>query len=162
MTMTTLTRRYHFPASHRLNLPELSLEENQRLFGKCNYPFGHGHDYVLEVTVAGVVDEQTGLIVRVAEVDQLVREKVLQLFAYRYINVDVPQFAALVPTTENIALVIGDLLEKYWPAYIKQNDARLARVHVQETDRNGFEILFAVPAKRPVADFRAEYVLTSR
>src|SRR5258705_5947340 len=88
-----LTRRYHFRASHRLNLPELSPAENQRLFGKCNYPFGHGHDYVLEVTVAGVVDERTGLIVRVSELDQLVREKVLQLFAYRYINEDVPQFA---------------------------------------------------------------------
>jgi 6-pyruvoyltetrahydropterin/6-carboxytetrahydropterin synthase len=121
--MITLTRRYHFSASHRLHSPALSAAENARIFGKCNNPFGHGHNYTLEVTVAEPI------VSILPKLDRLVAERVLSLFAHRNLNLDVPQFAHLVPTTENIALVIADLLKDQLP---------LVRIHIQETDRNSF------------------------
>ena len=142
--MICLTRRYHFCASHRLHAPELSESENAQLYGKCNNPFGHGHDYVLELTVVGKLDAATGLLVPIGDLDRFVAEKILRLFAYRNINVDVPQFAKLVPTTENVALVIGKLVEENWQASFGELPIRAARVHVQETDRNGFEVLLPV------------------
>jgi len=117
----------------------LSETENNGLYGKCNNPFGHGHDYVLEVTAEGPVDRETGQVFRLAELDALVRNSVLSLFERRNINLDVPQFQKLVPTTENIAKVISDLLRDNWKAYIA-GSSRLRRVHVQETNRNGFEV----------------------
>ena len=139
--MTTLTRRYHFAASHRLHAGELSDQKNKELFGKCNNPFGHGHDYVLSVTVRGQVDRRTGLVVNVRALDSLVGAKVLKVFSYRNINVDVAQFADLVPTTENVALVIASILEEHWWEWFdRQSDVNLYKVHLQETDRNGFEV----------------------
>ena len=143
--MTTVTRRYRFSASHRLHSPDLTPAQNARLYGKCNNPFGHGHDYVLEVTVAGEVDRLSGLILPVSQLDRLVNEQVLQLFAHRNINLDIPSFENLVPTTENIALVITNSLRDRWNAYFPQSSTRLHRVHIQETDRNGFEVLVAAP-----------------
>jgi 6-pyruvoyltetrahydropterin/6-carboxytetrahydropterin synthase len=143
--MITLTRRYRFSASHRLHSPELSAAENAQLYGKCNNPFGHGHDYVLEVTATGKVDAFTGLVVSIPKLDRLVEYEILQLFASRNLNLDVPQFANRVPTAENVALVIANLLEEHWKAYLGDTGARLYRVHVQETDRNGFEVLLAAP-----------------
>ena len=137
--MISVTRRYYFSASHRLHLPELSKADNEQLYGKCNNPFGHGHDYVLDVTAQGAADPATGQIVRRDELDRLVREQVLNVFEHRNINLDVRQFARVVPTTENIALTVMDLLREHWSAYISDS-ARLSRVHVQETDRNGFEV----------------------
>jgi 6-pyruvoyltetrahydropterin/6-carboxytetrahydropterin synthase len=125
--MITLTRRYHFSASHRLHSPALSAAENARIFGKCNNPFGHGHNYMLDVTVPA-----SGLIVNVPALDRLVTDHVLKLFSNRNINLDIPQFAHLIPTTENVTLVIADLLK---------DQVRLVRIHIQETDRNGFEVL---------------------
>ncbi len=147
--MISITRLYRFSASHRLHSPVLSARENAEVFGKCNNPYGHGHDYVLSVTVAGRVDERTGRLVRLADLDALVQEKVLDIFAHRNINADVPQFANLVPTTENIALVMTELLQTNWEQYFKQSSAWLRRVHVQETERNGFEVL--IPA-RPASE----------
>ncbi len=138
--MIAITRRYRFSASHRLHSRELSAAENTELYGKCNNPFGHGHDYVLEVTANGEIDALTGLLLPLAKLDRLVEQSVLRLFASRNINLDVPQFAQLVPTTENIALVIADLLEEHWDAYLGDTRAQLLRVHIQETDRNGFEV----------------------
>ena len=144
---TRVTRLYRFSASHRLHLSQLSEDENTRLYGKCNNPFGHGHDYVLEVTAEGQPDSETGQIVRVADLDSLVQNCVLRLFAERNINLDVPEFRELVPTTENIAKVIAELIRSNWKTYISDS-ARLRRVHVQETDRNGFEVWIpAEPAK---------------
>lgn len=137
---TTITRLYRFSASHRLHSPGLSASENASIYGKCNNPFGHGHDYVLEVTTAGDVDQKTGLLLPISKLDHLVQETVLQHFAYSNINVDVPQFEHLVPTTENVALVITDLLRQNWDSYLAGVPARLCRVHIQETDRNGFEV----------------------
>ncbi len=140
--MITLTRRYHFSASHRLHVDVLSHQENSELFGKCNNPFGHGHDYILSVTVRGRADTRTGLLVRVSALDSMVETEVLSLFAHRNINLDVEQFADLVPTTENVALVIAGILEENWVARFPEVEqaASLYKIHVQETDRNGFEI----------------------
>jgi 6-pyruvoyltetrahydropterin/6-carboxytetrahydropterin synthase len=145
----TITRRYRFSASHRLHAPELSAAENARLYGKCNNPFGHGHDYELQVTAAGEIDDRTGCILPLAKLDQLVEDKILRLFSHRNVNLDVPQFERLVPTTENIVLVIADLLERNWSAYLGQTSARLSRVHIQETGRNGFELLLKAPEAIP-------------
>lgn len=138
--MTSVTQRYRFSASHRLHLQNLSEAENERLYGKCNNPFGHGHDYVLDVTAQGTADPVTGQVVMRHELDCLVREQILHVFEHRNINLDVKQFETSVPTTENIALVIANLLREHWSAYIS-GPARLSRIHIQETDRNGFEVL---------------------
>jgi 6-pyruvoyltetrahydropterin/6-carboxytetrahydropterin synthase len=155
--MITLTRVYRFAASHRLHSLQLSDRENAAIFGKCNNPYGHGHDYVLSVTVSGQINEQTGLLVSRSSLDQLIQEKVLHLFSHRNINLDVPQFANLVPTTENVALVIADLLQQSWREYAALREVRLERVHIQETDRNGFEVL--MPVCRTSESFENEGVL---
>jgi len=139
--MMTFTRRYRFSASHRLHSRELSDSENARVYGKCNNPFGHGHDYVLAVSVAGPVDERTGLIVSVAALDDFIKRHILPLFANRNINLDVPQFENLAATTENVALVIADLIQEYWPEEFGATPASVSMVHIQETGRNGFEVL---------------------
>jgi 6-pyruvoyltetrahydropterin/6-carboxytetrahydropterin synthase len=136
----TLARRYYFSASHRLHALGLSSSENSRIYGKCNNPFGHGHDYRLEVSVSGTVDPVSGLIVPIGELDRFVEEKILRLFAHRNINLDVPQFAELVPTTENLAIVIAALIEESWPVSFARRGAQPVRIHIQETARNGFEV----------------------
>lgn len=143
--MISLTRRYRFSASHRLHSPELSAAENARLFGKCNNPFGHGHDYLLEVTISGEADAHTGLVLPIAMLDRLVEERVLSAFRSRNINLDLPQFEKRTATTENIALVIVDLLRQSWTTYIDGSAAQLSRVYIQETERNGFEVLVNMP-----------------
>ena len=107
---TKFTRRYRFCASHRLHSEQLTEADNRTVYGKCNNPFGHGHDYVLDVTVAGPTDPATGLLLRTADLDQLVNSEILTVFSYRNLNQDVAEFSRLVPTTENVALVIA------WPA----------------------------------------------
>ena len=160
--MITLTRRYQFSASHRLHSEDLSPAENFRLYGKCNHPFGHGHNYSLEMTVQGPVNEETGLLVRTRDLDRLVEEKVLQLFAHRYINKDVPQFESLVATTENIAVVIGQILNSHWSEYIQERTVVLRRIHIQETDRNSFEILFSVDAGRQTERYEFQNELVTQ
>ncbi len=143
-----LTRRYRFSASHRLHARELSQAENAQLYGKCNNPYGHGHDYVLSVTVAGEVDAVSGVLVPLRELDELVESKVIKLFNNRNINVDVPQFKDVVPTTENLAAVIAGLIEAGWRDVFGRFGARLDRIHIQETDRNGFEVVLGEAAER--------------
>jgi 6-pyruvoyltetrahydropterin/6-carboxytetrahydropterin synthase len=143
--LTTLTRRYHFSASHRLHTPLLSDSENARVFGKCNNPYGHGHDYELEVTLNGTVNAATGQLVSIARLDDYVRDQVLNRFANRYLNVDVPEFRELVPTTENVLLVIAGLLQEHWAERFGSEGPTLARIHVQETGRNGFELVLSEP-----------------
>jgi 6-pyruvoyltetrahydropterin/6-carboxytetrahydropterin synthase len=129
---TSLTRRYHFAASHRLHSAKLSAEENQRLYGKCNNPYGHGHNYFVEVTVTGPVDPATGMIANLGELDPFVQREVIEAFDYKYLNEEVPAFQTSVPTTENVAREIYRRLEKF-PA------ARLERVRIEETSKNSFE-----------------------
>lgn len=148
-----LTRRYHFPASHRLHSAALSKAENARVFGKCNNPYGHGHNYQLEVTAHGTVDPETGLVLDVRQLDRFVSAKVLSRFANRNINIDLPEFEQLIPTTENIAIVIGKALEEDWATEFGAGGPKLIRIHIQETDRNGFDLVIGAPdAKREIQD----------
>lgn len=129
-----LTRRYRFAASHRLHASALSEEENRRIYGKCNNPYGHGHDYVLEVTVEGPVDE-SGQVADRAALDGLIQKHVLDRMDHRNLNADIAEFAGRVPTTENLASVIEKSLGEHWTL-----SARLARLRISETDRNAFEL----------------------
>jgi 6-pyruvoyltetrahydropterin/6-carboxytetrahydropterin synthase len=130
----TLTRRYRFAASHRLNTPALTTEENSRLYGKCNNPYGHGHDYVLDVSVAGPVDA-SGQIVNRDALDTLVQERVIGRLDHRNLNCDVPELRDAVATTENLASAIEAMLTSNWTL-----PAALAGVRISETARNTFEL----------------------
>jgi len=132
-----LTRVYKFSASHRLHSPSLSADENQSLYGKCNNPYGHGHNYVLHVTVSGPTDHATGRVVNPTVLDRYVQEKVLRFYDHRDINSDVPNFEG-VPTTENLARDIARRLCDGWSQTLPV--ARLERVLIQETGRNKFEL----------------------
>ncbi len=137
--MIYLTRRYRFSASHRLHNEALSAEENQRLYGKCDNAFGHGHNYVLDVTVAGPIEGQTGMVFDLAELDRTVERQVLERFDTTNLNLDDARFQSVVPTTENLCIEIYRTLEPNlagkgrWPA------ARLNRVRLEETNSNYFE-----------------------
>ena len=127
-----LTRRYSFSASHRLHNPALSEAENNRVYGKCNNPYGHGHNYVVEVTVFGVPDPATGMVANLVNLDGFVQREVLDAFDHRYLNEDVPLFRERVPTTENLCVEIYRRLRAF-PA------ARLERIRIEETGLNSFE-----------------------
>lgn len=101
-----LGRRYRFAASHRLHSPALSEEENCRIYGKCNNPYGHGHNYVLEVILSGEIDPATGMIANLADLDGFVEREVLEPFDHQSLNEDVAAFRATVPTTENLCIEI--------------------------------------------------------
>lgn len=146
--MTTVTRRYRFAASHRLHVSSLGDDENAALYGKCNNPFGHGHDYVLDVSVGGPVDPITGKMFAHDQLNRLVDSVVLRRFEHRNLNVELPEFQAVVPTTENISLVIVRLLEEYWYAEMPRATA-LVRVYVEETPRNSFEVIRNKSPKSP-------------
>ncbi len=127
-----LSRRYSFPASHRLYRPEWTEEQNQRVFGKCANPHGHGHNYVLEVSVTGSVDGQTGMIVNLADLDEHVRSNVLAEFDHANLNEQISEFRDSVPTTENLCRVIFKRLAAF-------PHARLDRIRIEETGKNSFE-----------------------
>lgn len=127
-----LTRRYSFAASHRLHSARLDEAENRRVYGKCNNPHGHGHNYHLEVTVAGAVNPQTGMLVPVPELDAFVEAEVLEAYGHKYLNEELAEFGAQVPTTENVCREIYNRLVKF-------AGARLERVRVEETGANSFE-----------------------
>lgn len=130
-----VTRCYRFPAAHILRRDDLSQVENERLYGKCANPAGHGHNYGVEVTVAGPVDAETGVVVDPGWLDGLVRERVIERLAHRLLNDD-PAFQRNVPTAENILRFLEEELAEPIAAH---GDARLARVRVVETQRNAFE-----------------------
>jgi 6-pyruvoyltetrahydropterin/6-carboxytetrahydropterin synthase len=138
-----LSRRYHFSASHRLHSAHLTVEENCRVFGKCNNPFGHGHNYVLEVSVSGRVDPATGMIVNLADLDGFVERAVLQVFDHKSLNEDVAIFQELVPTTENLCIDIYNRLQSF-------SYAKLERVRIEETRNNSFEYAGEEFARVPV------------
>lgn len=129
-----LTRRYRFSASHRLHAPSLSDAANQEIFGKCNNPHGHGHDYVLEVTVAGEPDAR-GRLAPLGPLDGLVQNRIITRYDHKNLNTDVAELAGKVPTTEVVAVEIERELRRAWPA----DFPRLARIGIHETARNIFE-----------------------
>jgi 6-pyruvoyltetrahydropterin/6-carboxytetrahydropterin synthase len=127
-----LGRRYRFAASHRLHSPRLSDEENVRLYGKCNNPLGHGHNYVVEISVSGEIDRATGMIVNLADLDGFVEREVLDAFDHRSLNDEVSVFRTEVPTTENLC---REIFRRLWAF----PQAKLERVRVEETSNNSFE-----------------------
>ena len=129
----SLTRRYRFAASHRLHTTKLSEEENKRVYGKCSNPYGHGHNYVLEVTMSGPVDRATGMIANLGELDPFVQREVIEPFDQKFLNEEVAEFKGQVATTENVAREIFRRLKSF-PL------ARLERVRIEETSKNSFEI----------------------
>lgn len=136
--MTVLTRRYHFCASHRLHAASLGEAQNQELYGKCNNPHGHGHNYVLEVSVRGPIPENTGRVANPARLDAYVSERVLSAYDHRDLNHDAEEFQDVVPTTENLALAIWRRLSEAWPATFP--GVALDTVRMEETPRNSFEV----------------------
>jgi 6-pyruvoyltetrahydropterin/6-carboxytetrahydropterin synthase len=129
-----MTRRYRFPAAHVLRRADYSEVENQRVYGKCANPNGHGHDYALEITVSGPVDPATGRVLEPTRLDELVERTLLRRFSHRLLNED-PLFAELVPTAENIARAAHALLREP----VSAGGVRLRRVRVRETRNNTFD-----------------------
>ena len=125
--MIYVTRRAEFAASHYYHNPQFSAEENRRIFGKCNNPHGHGHNYTLDVTVGGEVDPTTGMVMDLKELKKLLEREVLELMDHRFLNMEVPVFATTIPTTENIAIEIWKLLAP------KLTLGKLHRIRLYET-----------------------------
>jgi 6-pyruvoyltetrahydropterin/6-carboxytetrahydropterin synthase len=126
--MIYLTRRADFSASHYYYDPALSPEENQRIFGKCANLNGHGHNYTVEVTVKGKVDDRTGFVVDLKHLKAIMEQEVIEAMDHRHLNKEVPEFAKLVPTTENLAIAIWKRLEP------KIKSSTLHRVRVYEAE----------------------------
>src|ERR1035437_6245394 len=108
--MVYVTRKAHFSAAHRLFNPEFSDEENERVFDKCNNPRGHGHNYTIEVTVAGEPATKTGYVIDLKKLSELIDDVILAKVDHKHLNYDVPELAGIIPTAENIALVFWKLL----------------------------------------------------
>jgi 6-pyruvoyltetrahydropterin/6-carboxytetrahydropterin synthase len=125
-------RRYALSASHRLHSEALTAEENQAAYGKCNNPYGHGHNYVIEVLVGGAVDPETGMVINLVDLDAAVEKRVMGRFDHTNLNLD-PYFKNRVPTTENLCKTVFELLDGSF------EPARLVQVRVEETENNFFE-----------------------
>ena len=126
------TRAYRISASHRLHTDALSDEGNWATFGKCNNPHGHGHNYRIEVTVGGKVDPETGMVINMADLDAVVRKRVLERFDHMNLNAD-PLFANRVSTTENFSIAIFESLSS------ALKPAMLEKIRIEETENNFFE-----------------------
>jgi 6-pyruvoyltetrahydropterin/6-carboxytetrahydropterin synthase len=147
-----LTLSTHFSAAHRLALPQLSLEENLEIYGKCARVHGHGHNYHLEVTIAGEMDERTGMIADLVEFQNAVDEYVVEPFDHTFLNYDIPYFAEVVPTAENIAVYIRDLLEEP----IQKIGATLYKVKLIESPNNSCDVYGKSVDNVPVAVMKAQ------
>lgn len=134
--MTRLSQKFEFSASHRLHNPAMSDDENQKLFGKCNNAHGHGHNYVLQVTVAGSPDS-TGHIIDIPKFEQIVGQTVIDPFDHRYLNLEIPEFSDLIPTVENIAMVIYRMLKPK----IEATKVKLAGITLWETTKTWCEYM---------------------
>jgi len=135
-----LTKRYPFSASHRLHSDRLSEDDNWRVYGKCNNPFGHGHNYWLEVAVTGDIDPITGLMTGREKLDEVVGEEILTRVSHRNLSEEVGELKGLVPTTENVVSVFAAILQNAWPRYFDAKQLKFARIRVYETRNNVFEI----------------------
>ena len=126
-----LSRRYRLSASHRLHAESYDAERNREVYGKCNNPHGHGHNYIIETTFRGPVDGETGMVTNLADLDRFAKEALLEVFDRTNLNT-LPSFAGQVPTTENFAVELYRIFRSY-------PHARLERVHVEETPNNSFD-----------------------
>jgi len=138
--MFLVTRRYQFAASHRLHSEALSEADNRRVYGKCNNPYGHGHNYVLHVSARGPADKVAGHAVDVPRLDSLVEREILKHLDHRNLNAEVDWFGQEVPTSENLGLAICRRLKRTWREAFAGEWPRLDRVCIEETPRNIFEI----------------------
>jgi 6-pyruvoyltetrahydropterin/6-carboxytetrahydropterin synthase len=127
-----LSRRYLFSASHRLHSEAMSKEENQSTYGKCNNPYGHGHNYIIQVTVSGQVDEKTGMVCNLTDLDGFIEREVLARYDHENLNT-LPEFSEQVPTTENLCIHIYEIVQRSF------HQAHLERVVIEETMMNSFE-----------------------
>jgi 6-pyruvoyltetrahydropterin/6-carboxytetrahydropterin synthase len=127
-----LTRRYWFSASHRLHCEEMSEAENKAVYGKCNNPHGHGHNYAVEITVSGQVDARTGMVCNLADLDAFVDKNILQRFGHENLNT-LEDFKGVVPTTENLCVRIYEILSHGF------HEAAVEKVRIEETMLNSFE-----------------------
>jgi 6-pyruvoyltetrahydropterin/6-carboxytetrahydropterin synthase len=128
----SLTRRYRFAASHRLHSQHFSESENRRIYGKCSNRYGHGHNYVVDVTLSGPVDPATGMIANLGDLDPFVDREVIEAFDHKYLNEQIPEFANNVPTAENVCREIYRRLKTFPTAHLE-------RVRLEETSKNSFE-----------------------
>ena len=127
-----LSRRYLFSASHRLHSEAMSAEENQVTYGKCNNPYGHGHNYVIEITVSGPVDAKTGMVCNLADLDGFIEREVLARYDHENLNT-LKEFAKDVPTTENLCIEIYEIVNRGFRC------AHLEKERLEETMMNSFE-----------------------
>ncbi len=127
-----LTRRYEFPASHRLHNEAMSEAENREVYGKCNNPHGHGHNYALEITVAGEIDQQTGMVCNLADLDGFVRREIIDTFDHSNLNT-LPAFRKRIPSTENLCREIYEALKRGFQS------AEVDKIRIEETAKNSFE-----------------------
>jgi len=139
--MVYLTRRYRFSAGHRLHNDAWSAEENRRVYGKCNNPNGHGHNYLLEVTVAGRIDPATGMVIDLPALDGIVADHALEMLDHKNLNLDMENFRWQVPTTENLCLEIYKLLRTPLEGMGGERGLKLDRVRLEETSLNSFEFV---------------------
>jgi 6-pyruvoyltetrahydropterin/6-carboxytetrahydropterin synthase len=130
MPIIYLTRKATLSASHRMHNPELSDQENQEIYGKCNNPNGHGHNYTLEVTVRGEINPRTGMVMSLTELKRVIEEAVIQPMDHRHLNLDVPALLGINPTAENLVVVCWRLLEQRLPL------GWLVEVRLHETENN--------------------------
>ena len=138
--MFRVTRRYQFAASHRLYSALLSNEENERVYGKCAQPYGHGHNYVVEVSARGSLEPVSGRAVNTDVLDRLVKRCVLEPFNHRNLNLEVEAFRNTVPTAESLATEIGRRLKNNWNTAFPRGGPRLDKIRIEETPRNSCEI----------------------
>jgi 6-pyruvoyltetrahydropterin/6-carboxytetrahydropterin synthase len=145
-----LTIGTHFSAAHRLALDELSFEENCRIYGKCARPNGHGHNYHLEVTVKGEIDPRTGMLVELVTLNKVIEDCVVEPFDHTFLNKDIPYFANVVPTAENIAIYIRELLQEP----IRKLGAELHKIKLIESPNNSCEVYCSQPtvSTRPIQE----------
>jgi 6-pyruvoyltetrahydropterin/6-carboxytetrahydropterin synthase len=127
-----LSRRYRISASHRLHLEAMSAEENRSTYGKCNNPYGHGHNYTIEITVSGQVDAKTGMVCNLTDLDSFIEKEVLARYDHENLNT-LQEFAVEVPTTENLCIQIYEIVQRGF------SHAHLEKVRLEETMMNSFE-----------------------
>lgn len=153
----SLTISTHFSAAHRLAHPDLSFAENSEIYGKCARPNGHGHNYHLEVTVKGEIDERTGMIVDLGALNQVIEQYVVEPFDHTFLNKDIPYFATVVPTAENIAIRIRQLLQQP----IQELGAQLYKVKLIESPNNSCEVYCTQSASNSTTEQPTTAILTS-